>query len=63
MARNLQAKLPPTDTIRLFDINTAAAECLSHEMKTQQTGGATASVANSAADAANDAVGPTSSSQ
>ncbi|KAK0620247.1 putative 3-hydroxyisobutyrate dehydrogenase G6G8.5 [Immersiella caudata] len=55
MARNLQAKLPPTDSVRLFDINTAAAERLSHEMKTQQAGGATTSVTTSAADAAKDA--------
>ncbi|KAK0641676.1 6-phosphogluconate dehydrogenase [Cercophora newfieldiana] len=55
LARNLQAKLPPSDTIHLFDINTAAAERLSHEMKTHQASGATAHVARSAADAATDA--------
>lgn len=56
MARNLQAKLPPSDTIRVFDINKAAAEKLVHTMKTQQAGGAVAEVADSAGDAARDAV-------
>lgn len=55
MARNLQAKLPPSDTIHLFDINTAAVERLSQEMKAQEAGGATAHVAPSAAAAAQDA--------
>ncbi|KAL2019830.1 hypothetical protein VTK56DRAFT_9092 [Thermocarpiscus australiensis] len=55
MARNLQAKLPPSDTIRLFDINKAAAEKLAHEMTTQQAGGAAAEVAGSAADASREA--------
>lgn len=56
MARNLQAKLPPSDTVRLFDINTSAAEKLAQEMKTQQAGGAAADIATSAADAAREAV-------
>jgi hypothetical protein len=56
MARNLQAKLPPSDTIRVFDINTAAAEKLVQEMRTQQAGGAASHVASSAGDAARDAV-------
>jgi ornithine cyclodeaminase/alanine dehydrogenase-like protein (mu-crystallin family) len=56
MARNLQAKLPPSDTIRVFDINKAAAEKLVQEMKTQQAGGAAAQVARDAGDAARDAV-------
>ena len=56
MARNLQAKLPPSDTIRVFDINKAAAEKLVHAMKTQQAGGAVAEAADSAGDAARDAV-------
>ncbi|KAK4126425.1 hypothetical protein N657DRAFT_567530 [Parathielavia appendiculata] len=55
MARNLQAKLPPSDTIRVFDINKAAAEKLAQEMKAQQAGGAAAQVATSAGDAARDA--------
>lgn len=56
MARNLGAKCSPTDTIRLFDINRAAADKLAHEMKTQQAGGAAAEVAASAAAASRDAV-------
>lgn len=55
MARNLQAKLPPTDNIRLFDINTAAAEKLAHEMK-GQAAGARAHVSESAASASQYAV-------
>ncbi|KAK4154523.1 NAD binding domain of 6-phosphogluconate dehydrogenase-domain-containing protein [Chaetomidium leptoderma] len=55
MARNLQAKLSPSDTIRVFDINKAAAEKLVQEMKTQQAGGAAAQVARDAGDAAKDA--------
>ncbi len=54
MARNLQSKLAPTDTIRVYDINKAAAEKLVEEMKTQ--GGASAQVARHAGDAARDAV-------
>lgn len=56
MARNLQSKLAPTDTIRVYDINKAAAERLVQEMKTQQAGGASAQVARNAGDAARDAV-------
>lgn len=56
MARNLQSKLAPTDTIRVYDINKAAAERLVQEMKTQQVGGAAAQVARNAGDAAREAV-------
>jgi 3-hydroxyisobutyrate dehydrogenase len=56
MARNLQAKLPPGDTIRVFDINKAASEKLVQDMKAQQAGGAAPEVAVSAGDAAKDAV-------
>ncbi|KAK4032509.1 6-phosphogluconate dehydrogenase [Parachaetomium inaequale] len=55
MARNLQAKLPPSDIIRVFDINKAAAEKLVQAMKTQQVGGAAVQVARDAGDAARDA--------
>lgn len=55
MARNLQAKLSPSDTVRLFDINTGAAERLAQEMKTLQAGGAVAEVATNAAEASKDA--------
>ena len=56
MARNLQSKLAPTDTLRLFDINTSAAERLAQEMKSQQAGGAIAEVSASVEDAAREAV-------
>jgi 3-hydroxyisobutyrate dehydrogenase len=56
MARNLQSKLPPNDTVRVFDINKAAADKLVHTMQTQQAGGAAATVASSAGDAAREAV-------
>jgi len=55
MARNLQAKLAPSDTVRLFDINRDAAEKLVEEMNAQ-TGGAVAEIASSAAEASKDAV-------
>jgi hypothetical protein len=56
MARNLQAKLPPSDTVRLFDINKAAADKLLQEVKDAQAGGAAVDVLGSAADAAREAV-------
>jgi hypothetical protein len=56
MARNLQSKLSPRDRVRLFDINTAAAEQLAHEMKTSQAGGAAVQLAKNAADAAKGSV-------
>ncbi len=52
MARNLQAKLRPTDTVRLFDINKVAMEKLAQEMKSSTAGGAIVEVAESVADAA-----------
>ncbi|KAK4663470.1 hypothetical protein QC763_608640 [Podospora pseudopauciseta] len=55
MARNLQSKLPPGDTIRLYDINRSAAEKLVEEMKTQQAGGAAPEVSTSVSDAAKEA--------
>ena len=56
MARNLQAKLSPNDTVRLFDVNKGAMEKLAAEMNAQQTGGAVVELAESAADASKDAV-------
>ena len=56
MARNLQAKLSPKDTVRLFDVNKGAMEKLAAEMNAQQTGGAVVELAESAADASKDAV-------
>ncbi|KAK0636646.1 3-hydroxyisobutyrate dehydrogenase-like protein [Bombardia bombarda] len=54
MARNLQAKLAPSDNVRLFDINKGATEKLAAEMKSQQVGGAAFQVSESAADASKD---------
>lgn len=56
MARNLQAKLSPNDTVRLFDVNKRAMEKLAAEMSAQQAGGATVELAESASDASKDAV-------
>ncbi|KAK7956587.1 3-hydroxyisobutyrate dehydrogenase [Apiospora aurea] len=54
MARNLQAKLPPSDSIRIFDINQSAARRLAEDMKASQTGGAAVTTAETAKDAARD---------
>lgn len=56
MARNLQAKLPPSDTIRIFDLNKEAAKKLAQEMNTSQTDGATIEIARSVNEAAKDSV-------
>ncbi|CRK42121.1 hypothetical protein VD0002_g5058 [Verticillium dahliae] len=55
MARNLQAKLPPSDSISIFDINKTAMSGLKAEMEKSQTGGAKITLADSAADASTDA--------
>ncbi|KAI0177589.1 putative 3-hydroxyisobutyrate dehydrogenase G6G8.5 [Pestalotiopsis sp. NC0098] len=54
MAKNLQAKLPPGDTIRLFDLNKDAVHQLTQEMKSAQAGGATVEIAQSVNEAAKD---------
>jgi 3-hydroxyisobutyrate/3-hydroxypropionate dehydrogenase len=56
MAKNLQAKLPPSDSIRIFDLNKNAAHQLAQEMKTSQAGGAVVEVAQSVNDVAKDSV-------
>ena len=56
MARNLQSKLPPGDSVHLYDINRDAMRKLSDEMRESQTGGASIHLAESAQDAAKDAV-------
>lgn len=55
MAKNLQSKLTPADTVRLFDINKAAVQQLASEVSAT---GAAVEVVPSVADAAKDAVGP-----
>lgn len=56
MAKNLQAKLPPGDSLRIFDINREAAQRLAGEMAASQAGGASVELADSAADASKEAV-------
>lgn len=56
MAKNLQSKLSPSDTIRLFDINKGAMDKLSREMEASSPGGAVVALAESALDASNQAV-------
>lgn len=56
MAKNLQSKLSPRDTVRLFDINKSAAEQLAQEMRASKAGGAAVELAESAADAARHSV-------
>ncbi|KXJ95137.1 putative 3-hydroxyisobutyrate dehydrogenase G6G8.5 [Microdochium bolleyi] len=55
MAKNLQAKLPSTDSIRIYDINKAAAEKLVGEMRASSPGGAVVEIADSVNQAARDA--------
>lgn len=54
MAKNLQSKLAPSDSIRIFDINKASVQRLAEEIKTSQAGGAVVEAADSAYEAAKD---------
>ncbi|KAK8028539.1 apses transcription [Apiospora marii] len=54
MAKNLQAKLAPSDSIRIFDINQSAVQRLADDMKASQTGGAAVTTAETAKDATRD---------
>lgn len=56
MAKNLQSKLPPSDSVRLFDINHGATNRLAAEMRSSQSGGAAVEVAHDVNDAAKEAV-------
>lgn len=56
MAKNLQARLPPSDSVSVFDINREAMQRLAGEMKASQAGGASVELASSAADASSKAV-------
>lgn len=60
MAKNLQSKLSPSDSIRLFDINKDAMHRLAEDMRTSQAGGAVIELAENVADAGKDAVGSSS---
>ncbi|KAI1401185.1 putative 3-hydroxyisobutyrate dehydrogenase G6G8.5 [Hypoxylon fuscum] len=55
MAKNLQSKLPPSDSVRLFDINHGATNRLAAEMRSSQSGGAAVEVAHDVNDAAKEA--------
>lgn len=55
MARNLQAKLPASDTIKVYDINTAMVERFTNDTKAL-TSGASVEAAGSVRDAAEDSV-------
>jgi 3-hydroxyisobutyrate dehydrogenase len=60
MARNLQAKLPSTDTLRIYDINTESVERFAKETKALGSGAAV-ETASSVREAAEDSVGLPSS--
>jgi hypothetical protein len=56
MARNLQAKLPASDTLRVYDINAQTVEKFLGETKSL-SGGASVQVADTVRDAAENSVG------
>lgn len=56
MAKNLQAKLSPSDKVAVFDINRGAMEKLAKETQAGQSGGAVVELAKSAFDASQEAV-------
>lgn len=56
MAKNLQSKLPSSDTVAIFDINSEAMKSLEADTKNAATGGAVVELAASAFEAAKDAV-------
>ncbi|KAI1190122.1 NAD binding domain of 6-phosphogluconate dehydrogenase-domain-containing protein [Nemania serpens] len=55
MAKNLQSKLSPSDSISLFDVNKDAMHRLAEDMRTSQAGGAVVKLAEDVADAGKDA--------
>ncbi|KAH9883607.1 NAD binding domain of 6-phosphogluconate dehydrogenase-domain-containing protein [Xylariomycetidae sp. FL2044] len=55
MAKNLQSKLSPSDSVRLFDINKNAMHRLADEMRTSQAGGAVVEIASDVHEAAREA--------
>ncbi|OTB13925.1 hypothetical protein K445DRAFT_142318 [Daldinia sp. EC12] len=54
MAKNLQAKLSPNDSIKLFDLNDAVSQRLAEEMRTSQASGAAVETVVGLHDAAKD---------
>jgi 3-hydroxyisobutyrate/3-hydroxypropionate dehydrogenase len=57
MARNLQAKLPSSDTLRIYDINPQTLERFANETKAL-SGGASVEIAENVREAAENSVGP-----
>jgi ornithine cyclodeaminase/alanine dehydrogenase-like protein (mu-crystallin family) len=55
MAKNLQAKLPPSDTLRIYDINTESVNRFASEVKAS-SGGAAVQVASNVHEAAENSV-------
>ncbi|KAI0413762.1 NAD binding domain of 6-phosphogluconate dehydrogenase-domain-containing protein [Xylaria grammica] len=55
MAKNLQSKLSPSDSVHLFDINKDAMHRLAKDMRASQAGGALVELAGSVAEAAREA--------
>jgi ornithine cyclodeaminase/alanine dehydrogenase-like protein (mu-crystallin family) len=55
MAKNLQAKLPPSDTLRIYDINAESVNKFASEAKAS-SGGAVVQIASSVHEAAEDSV-------
>lgn len=55
MAKNLQAKLPASDTLRIYDINTESINRFAQETKALGTGAAV-TTADGVRDAAEDSV-------
>lgn len=60
MAKNLRKKLPPSETLRVFDINQASVDALVKEAHEAPPGGAKVEVSGSALEASKDSVRETS---
>lgn len=56
MAKNLRKKLPPSDTVRVFDVNPASMEAFAVDAKDGVSGGAAVEMSRSALEAVRDAV-------
>ncbi len=56
MARNLQSKLPPSDTLNVYDVNKRATENFVKEVHSQGGSGAAVKVAETAREATENAV-------
>lgn len=56
MAKNLRKKLPPADTVRVFDVNPASMDAFAADAKDAPPGGAAVEISGSALEAVRDAV-------